>query len=135
MTTRDIDPGCGVLDLLSNCDEGRQIEAINEEFAEARRRVLSQPGGSDRITLTIKLTAEVQNADEMLVKVGFEIKRPTRSQAVAEKVFLDTDTEIGTDHRGMPTQEIVGTTMHIRNPRQQVISYSSPTIVPEKGSN
>ncbi len=132
MTTKH-DPGCGVLDLLSNGDEGHQIEAIDEEFAEARRRVLSQPGGSGKVTLTIKLTAEIQNVDEMLVKIGFEIKRPTRSQAVADKVFLDT--EIGTDDSGMPTREVMSTTMHVRNPRQRVMSYKSPALVPEEGNN
>ena len=132
MSRDDIDPGCGVLDLLSNCDEGRQVEAIDEEFAEARRRVLSQPGGG-KITLKITLIAEIQNADEMLAKTSFEIKRPTRTQTVADKVFLDT--EIDTDVHGMRTPGIVGSTMHIRNPRQRVITYEKPSLVGDKGNN
>lgn len=127
MKKTDFDPGCTVLDLIAACDEGRQEAAINEEFAEARRRVLSQPGGSDKITLTIKVVAEVQNADEMLVKVGFQIKRPTRSQAVPERVYLDT--KLGTDHRGMTTREIVGSTMHVTNPRQTVIPYGPRAVL------
>ena len=128
MPRDNIDPGCGVLDVIASCDEGRQIEAIDEEFVEAIRRVLSQPGGSGKIVMTLKLKVDVQDADEMLASLGFEIKRPTRSQAVPEKVFLDT--EVGTDDSGMQTREIVGTTMHIRNPKQTVISYPSPALVP-----
>lgn len=120
------DTGHTPLDLIAACDEGKQEAAFTQDFSEAMRRTM-ELGASGKVVLTVKLTVEIQNVDEMLASVEYTVKQPSRKQKLPRAGFLDTTHR--TDDLGMPTRGVESVTMHPRNPRQTSLPLPTRNVV------
>lgn len=110
----DYDPGVNVLDVIEHCDEGKQLRHLEREFAFHRDRAIEANGGKIKVTIT--MSCNVLNRNEMTTSVAYKVTPAVRRSAVDTVIHLDAE------HQDPST-------MRLTNIRQTRIKFAGPTMV------